>query len=189
MEKKGANQENELQIARGRGKETLFRVTARNQIELIAIADNKANIVIGINVLLITVIIALLGSDLQLGIDKFTSRMDLLVPFGILLFTCLISAVFAILSAKPQIIKPDSEQRSSKLFFHNFYNESLDQYIHNIFEIMSERQATYRHMIIDMYNNGLVLQSKYNLLSKSYTVLMFGLVLSVLSYVVLAVAT
>ena len=54
---------------------------------------------------------------------------------------------------------------------------------------MSERQATYRHMIIDMYNNGLVLQSKYNLLSKSYTVLMVGLVLSVLSYVVLAVAT
>ncbi len=189
MEKKGSVTGSEKRIARGRGKDTLFRVTARNQIELIAIADNKANIVIGINVLLITVIIALLGADVQVGIDRFARRFDLLIPLGVLLFTCLISAVFAIMAAKPQIIEPDSEQRSSKLFFHNFYNQSLDDYIENIFDIMSDKEATYRHMIIDMYNNGLVLQAKYNLIGKSYTVLMVGLVLSVVSYVILAIAT
>lgn len=189
MEKKGSVAGDDKRMARGRGKDTLFRVTARNQIELIAIADNKANIVIGINVLLITVIIALLGADVQIGIDRFASRIDLLVPLGMLLFTSLISAVFAIMAAKPQIIKPDSEQRSSKLFFHNFYNQSLDDYVDNIFEIMREKESTYRHMIIDMYNNGLVLQSKYALIGKSYTVLMVGLVLSVLSYVILAIAT
>ncbi len=47
-------------IASGRGKETLFRSTFRNQINHIAIADNKANMIININSIIISLIIAVL---------------------------------------------------------------------------------------------------------------------------------
>lgn len=171
-------------FALGRGKETLFRVSARNQIELIAIADNKANIIIGINVMLITLIIASFGSNFELGDALIMSRMELLIPFSILLFCCLISAIFSMLAAKPHIIKSQGENGTSKLFFQNFYTETLDEYKTDMYNILGSRQLTYDQLIIDMYNNGIVLHGKYNLLSKSYNVFMFGQVATVLAYVI-----
>ncbi|RLD22457.1 MAG: metal-dependent phosphohydrolase [Bacteroidetes bacterium] len=183
-EKEDKNIQKDTGFAQGRGKETLFRVSARNQIELIAIADNKANIIIGINVMLITLIIASFGSNFELGDSLIMSRMELLIPFSILLFCCLISAIFSMLAAKPHIIKSKEKKGSSKLFFQNFYTETLDEYKADMYKVLGSRQLTYDQMIIDMYHNGIVLHGKYNLLSKSYNVFMFGQVATVLAYVI-----
>jgi len=185
MEEKGnINIQKDTGFAQGRGKETLFRVSARNQIELIAIADNKANIIIGINVMLITLIIATFGSNFEFDGSLVKSRMELLIPFSILLLCCLISAIYSMLAAKPHIIKSKEGNGTSKLFFQNFYRESLDEYKEDMYKILGSRQLTYDQMIIDMYNNGIVLQAKYNLLSKSYNVFMFGQVVTVVAYVI-----
>jgi len=185
MEEKGSTVgQEETGFARGRGKETLFRVSGRNQIELIAIADNKANIIIGINVMLITLIIAVFGSNFELGNSVIMSRMELLIPFSILLLCCLVSAIFSMLAAKPHIIKSKEGNGSSKLFFQSFYTESLDEYKADMYKILGSRQLTYDQMIIDMYNNGIVLHAKYALLSKSYNVFMFGQVATVVAYVI-----
>ena len=71
-----------------------------------------------------------------------------------------------------------------KLFFQNFYHESLDEYKLDMYKVLGSRQLTYDQMIIDMYNNGLVLKGKYDLLSKSYNVFMFGQVATVVAYVI-----
>lgn len=174
-------------FASGRGKETLFRVTARNQIELVAIADNKSNIIIGINVVLITVIMAVAGSDLMIGQEHVLQKTEFIVPFSILLVCALASAIFAILAAKPKIIRAKSQLQTSKLFFENFYEESLDDYTQDMYDILESREKPYRQMIIDMYNVGLVLQRKYSLIAKSYNVLMLGLVVSVLCFLGLVI--
>jgi pycsar effector protein len=185
MEEKGSKKfQQDTGFARGRGKDTLFRVSGRNQIELIAIADNKANIIIGINVMLITLIIGVFGSNFELGGSLVMTRMELLIPFSILLISCLISAIFSIMAAKPHIIKSKEEKGTSKLFFQNFYKKSLDEYKADMYKVLGSRQLTYDQMIIDMYNNGLVLQGKYNLLSKSYNVFMFGQIAMVVSYAI-----
>ncbi len=44
-----------------RGRETLFRSTYQNQSNLIQMADNKANIIISINTMIISSIIAITG--------------------------------------------------------------------------------------------------------------------------------
>ncbi len=49
----GAGQAEKI-LSKGRGKDTLFRVTVRNQIDQISIADNKANMIISINTIIIT---------------------------------------------------------------------------------------------------------------------------------------
>lgn len=186
MAEKGATRIDEGDVnpyASGRGKETLFRVAARNQIELIAIADNKANIVIGINVLLITVMIASLGSDMKIAGEPVLTKPEFVLPFITLTIFCLISAIFSIIAAKPKIIKPKGKSSTSKLFFQNFYKKSLDEYMSDMKVVLSSRENTYRQMIIDMYHNGIVLREKYDLLSKSYNVLMFGLVAAVLLFV------
>ena len=42
----------------GRARETLYRVTMQNQMQSISIADQKANIIIGINTILISIIMS-----------------------------------------------------------------------------------------------------------------------------------
>lgn len=172
-------------IARGRAKETLFRVSARNQIEMIAIADNKGNMITGINVILISLIIAVFGSGVSVGGELFIHKVQLVVPFAILLFACLISAVFAILAVKPKLIKSKSGSKQTLTFFYNFFRKSLDEYIADMHGILRSRETTYDQLIIDMYHNGIVLQRKYALLSTSYTIFLTGLISSVGAYVVI----
>lgn len=172
-------------LAGGRGKETLFRVSARNQIEMIAIADNKANIITGINVVLISVTIAFFGSGASFIGRDFLGEMQLIIPFGILLITCLTSAIYAIFSAKPKFIVDTDKSHRSLTFFQNYYQKSLDEYIEEVHTVLESRKAVYDQIIMDMYNNGLVLHRKYQLLIYSYNIFMFGLVLSVLSFLVI----
>ena len=87
----------------GRGVETLFRVTCSNQIHLIQIADNKANSVITINTLVITLLIGLSGYGSVT--EKINIRSySMLLPIILLTITCLVSIIFALLATKPRII-------------------------------------------------------------------------------------
>lgn len=167
--------------APGRGKETMFRVASRNQINLISIADNKANMIIGINAILISVIMALIGSGITIGGTPFVQKLELIIPFSILLLSCLVSVVFAILAAKPHIISTTRGHRVSKLFFDNFAHQALEQYIVEMHKVLESSEATYDQLIIDLYNNGLVLKRKYGLLDIAYRIFMIGFILSVIS--------
>ena len=176
-----------VKLAKGRGKETLFRVAARNQIELIAIADNKANIITGINVLLISIIIAFFGSGATLNGIEAVSKLELVIPLGILMLACLVSAIYAILSAKPQIIPEKEGDEKSITFFQNYYRDSMKDYIDHMYQVLSSPRKTYDQLIIDMFNNGIVLHRKYELLKLSYNIFMIGLILAVASFILIMI--
>jgi hypothetical protein len=168
------------QLAGGKGKETLFRVSSRNQIELIAIADNKANIIVGINAILISLIIALLGSGVIIGGSPVVSNADILVPFIVLLIFSLTSCILAILAARPVMIKTsrgDIKTRSL-VFFDYSFKETLEEYMANTRKLLSSNQSIYDQMMIEMYNNGLVLKRKYTYLSIAYLIFMIGFITS-----------
>ena len=108
-----------------RSIQTLFRVTMRQQINHIAIADNKAGIIIGIDTLIIGGVMTLLGSGFTIDGSGIFSQEQLSIPFGILMIMCLFSAVFSIAAAKPKIIKTVSDIppiKQSRLFF-GYINE------------------------------------------------------------------
>ena len=168
------------------GVQTLFSVSGRNQMELIAIADNKANMITAICAALIFLIIALFSSGVSLHGSPVFERLEFVLPLGILLAFCCISAVCAILALKPKIIRTKNESRSA-LFFSNYYRKSLAEYKTDMHKIMSSREAIYDHMLTDMYYNGLVLERKYELLGFSYTIFLLALVCSVSSYVIATV--
>ena len=178
--------EDKNEIARGRGKETLFRVIFRNQINLTSIADKKAAMIISLNSILITLIIALFGSGLAvIGIPE-VNNLELVVPFTILLITCLISAIFAIMAAKPNIIKPP-DGRSPKisiLFFGNFFKKTLDEYLKDMNSLLKSKKNIYEHLSIDLYHQGIVLHRKYYYLNIAYRLFMIGITFSVISYLI-----
>jgi len=173
-----------------RGKDTLFRVTVRNQIDQISIADNKANMIISINTIIITVVVTIMGAGLNLKGGPLVQLSQIIIPFTILLMACMISAVYAILAARPRIVnKGPSDGKGSMLFFGNYKDMNLDDYLDKMEEILNSNAAIYRNLVIDMYNYGQILSRKYKLLWLAYTFFLVGVVLCVVSYFLVLVIT
>lgn len=177
----------------GRGRETLFRVSYQNQINLTKIADNKAHLIITINSIIITVIFGIAGYNKGKGLIS-ESPMDMidlhfLIPLLLVLIASLLSITFAILAAKPNVRKPKKNtknlppQKSSLLFFANISSKSLDNYIIEMKELIKSRNSIYENMIIDIYNQAKVLTRKYNMLGIAYQIFMYGFILGVLAFI------
>lgn len=176
--------------SKGRGKDTLFRVTVRNQIDQISIADNKANMIISINTIIITVVVTIMGSRLAVDGGPFIDLTQVVIPFTILLLACMISAVYAILAARPRIInKGLSDGKGSMLFFGNYKDMNVDEYLAKMEDILNSNTSIYQNLVIDMYNYGQILSKKYKLLWLAYTFFLVGVVLCVLSYFLVMIVT
>ena len=74
----------------------MFRTSYRVHMNLSALADTKANIMISINGIIISIIIAAIS-------PKIDTNPWLLVPTSVMLLACLGSIIFAVLSARPRV--------------------------------------------------------------------------------------
>lgn len=164
-----------------RGIETMFRTAYRNHINLSAIADSKANIMISVNAILMSIIVSFVSTRLQ-------SDPWLLIPATAMLITSLCAIVFAILSARPKVtskvftLEDVRQNRANLLFFGNFVNLEADTFNIGMKEIMADWDRLYDSMISDLYSLGHVLSRKYRLLWLSYTAFMAGLILTVVLF-------
>jgi predicted metal-dependent HD superfamily phosphohydrolase len=176
-----------------RGIETMFHSTYQNHMSLSNIADNKANMMISLNSIILSVIITYLGAKTSVLGTEFTRNPILMVPVGILILTTLGSVVSAIMSAQPEVtsfnIRPNKvkSKKVNILFFGNFTKIPLEDFQAGMHELMREKDMLYNNMITDIYYLGDVLSKKYRLLRISYTIFMIGLILTVLAFIVAVV--
>lgn len=187
LKKKIANLEKKLQKATDnkptRGIETMFRTTSKNHLDLSAMADNKANIMISINSIILSIIISVL-------IRKLEEYPHFIIPTLIMTIVCLVTIVLSILATRPNISKGKFTQsdimnkRTNLLFFGNFHQMSLEEYEWGMNELMNDSNYLYGSLIKDIYYLGAVLGKKYKRLRVAYTVFMFGFVIAVLSFIV-----
>lgn len=167
----------------GRGVETLFRNTTRTNLDLSGMADNKANIMVSINAIIISITISAL-------ISQFDDHPNLILPTFVMLGMALGTIIFAVLATRPKVTagkftKEDIKQRRVNLmFFGNYHKMPLKDFEDGIKETMNDTEYLYGSMIKDNYFHGKVLATKFRLLRISYTVFMFGLVLSVLAFAI-----
>jgi predicted metal-dependent HD superfamily phosphohydrolase len=167
-----------------RGIDTLFRVTLGNHTRLSGIADSKANILLSVNAIIISIALSTL-------IPKLDSprNVHLVIPTFIMLMSSVITIIFAILSTRPKVTKgvftkKDIEDKKvNLLFFGNFYKMPLEDYKWAMNEMMKDREYLYNSMIKDLYYLGIVLEKKYRLLRIAYNIFMIGIVLSVIAFV------
>ena len=166
-----------------RGVETLFRVTLRNQMDLIGIADKKSNLILSINTILISIIVGLFSSSGDYTNWFVMDKAILLLPLSILIVFSLSSAVLAILAARPTIVRDTNNKKySSALFFANYANQTIENYIDQIKEITGSNDEIYKNLTIDMYNLGQVLNKKYKYLYWAYSLFMVGIIACVVAY-------
>lgn len=167
------------------GVQTFFRTNYRNHINLSAIADNKANIMISVNAILISVLISIISYK-----NITETNPMILMPVVIFLVTGLSSLIFAVLSARPKVTAVNAsgadpeEARKNVVFFGNFVQMELEQYEEALDAVFKDSELLYGNMTRDLYFLGKVLDKKYKYLILSYNIFMIGFVTTVLTFLV-----
>lgn len=169
------------EIKRSRGVETMFRVTLRNHINLSRIADNKANFLLSISGIIISLLLGELISDNN-------PVQSMLYPTVYFLVVCIITMVLAILAARPNVTKGEFtkegllNKKTNILFFGNFHKMPLDDFTWGMNEYMKNDELLYDALIKDLYFLGLVMNKKYKLLRYAFNFFMFGIISSAIFY-------
>jgi len=182
--KKKEKEKHDKQERPDRGIDTMFRVTLNNHTRLSEIADSKANILLSVNAIIISIALSSLIPKLDAP-----ANAHLIIPTFIMMLFSTTSIVFAILSTRPKVTtgtftRKDIEDRKvNLLFFGNFYKMPMEEYEWAINDMMKDRDYLYNAMIKDLYLLGKVLNRKYNLLRITYNIFMFGIVISVAAFV------
>jgi hypothetical protein len=164
-----------------RGIETMFRSAYRVQMDLTSLADNKANMMISINGIIMSIIIASVA-------PKLDANPWLLLPTALLLVGSMVSITFAILAARPRVshqpisLEDLRHSEGNILFFGNFANMREDEFVRGIEDMMEDKTFIYDTMIRNIHGLGSVLNRKFALLRVAYTSFMFALILGVTSF-------
>lgn len=164
-----------------RGVDSMFKLTARNQINLSSIADNKSNILISLNGIIISLGLVVLAS-------KFKEEPAIIIPTLIFIVFSLSTIILAILSTRPKISSEKFnnddvvQKKVNLLFFGNFYKMKVNEYQEAINEMINDDKHLYATMTKDQYFLGQVLARKYKLLRMAFNVFMVGLIVSVIAY-------
>lgn len=169
------------EIRLGRGVETMYRTAYRTHVNLSSMADSKANIMLSINAIIISIIISSL-------VPQFGENPKLIWPTMLLLVVCLAALTLAILSTRPKItegivsIEDIKARRTNLLFFGNFYKMPLDDFHYGMMEMIKDTDFLYSSMTRDLYYLGIVLAKKYRFLRVCYGIFMYGIIASVVLF-------
>lgn len=191
LEKEEEKKENKKEVSEGkkekeksdRSVDTLFRVTLNNHTRLSDIADSKANILLSVNAIIISVCLSVLVPKLDAP-----KNSHLILPSFILLLSSVLTIIFAILSTKPNVTTSTFtsqdivNRKVNLLFFGNFQQMLFDDYNNAMKDLIKDRDYIYDSMVKDLYYLGKVLNRKYRLLSITYKIFMAGIIISVLSF-------
>lgn len=166
-----------------RAIQSFYRTALRNHIKLSDIADTKANILLSVNAIIISLVLSNL-------ISKLDTNPYLTYPTAIFTLSCVISMVLSIIATRPNITsgeftKEDVANKEVNLtFFGNFHKMKLSDFEWAIGELLKDKDYVYKSLTKDLYFLGKVLERKYRILRVTYTIFMIGMIISVISFAV-----
>lgn len=166
-----------------KGIQTMLRLTSENHLKLSEMADHKANILISVNAIIISVILSVLLRKLQ-------EEPALKIPTIIFLTMSVATIVISILATRPKMaggeftVEDIKKKKTNLLFFGNFYKATYEQYNAAMREMMLDTDYLYGSLIKDIYYLGIVLGRKYKLIRLAYNIFMVGIIVSVLAFAI-----
>ena len=166
-----------------RAIQSFFRTALRNHMKLSDIADTKANILLSVNAIIISLVLANL-------ISKLDTNPYLTYPTALFTLVGIVSMIMSIIATRPnvtsgQFTKEDVANKTVNLtFFGNFHKMELEEFEWAIDELLKDKDYVYSSMTKDLYFLGKVLDRKYRILRATYTVFMVGIILSVIAFAI-----
>ncbi|MEZ4803575.1 MAG: DUF5706 domain-containing protein [Gelidibacter sp.] len=166
-----------------RAIQSFYRTALRNHMKLSDIADTKANILLSVNAIIISLVLANL-------ISKLDTNPYLTYPTALFTLVGVVSMIMSIIATRPNITsgkftKEDVANKNVNLtFFGNFHKMDLKEFEWAIDELLKDKDYVYSSMTKDLYFLGKVLDRKYRILRATYTVFMAGIIISVIAFAV-----
>ena len=192
--------------------DTMFRNAYRAELDIIALAATKANIMISLNAFIIS---ALMIS----GSFIFASSPAFLLPAGVFLFMAAASIVFALLAASPEqvdffgtfwewikavywrearfadfrryVMRGDTSKGNDELnllIYSDKVRLDRKEYWSRMEDLLRNRDDVYHKMSDQLYWLGLMANRKFKLLNISYIAFRWGLLASLLVFVAVRAA-
>lgn len=164
-----------------KGIQTMLRLTSENHMRLSDMADTKANILISVNAIIISVIFAVLLRRLQV-------ETYLTIPTVIFLLVAVVTIVISILATRPKLSvgtfsnQDVIDKKTNLLFFGNFHKASFEEYEAAMRTMMKDPDYLYGSVVKDIYYLAVVLGRKYALIRLAYNIFMIGIIVSVLAF-------
>ncbi|MDJ0740134.1 MAG: DUF5706 domain-containing protein [Gammaproteobacteria bacterium] len=177
--KKATKKSSKKPLGSSRGIETMFRTAYRAQLDLTALAATKANIMISLNGLILSVL-TLSGPFVLVAEPMFTA------PIAVFLTTCLTSIIFAVLAAQPRFGKRKNfledfkSDKANILVFEQFSSLNIEEHTQVMIGLLRNSKRIYKNMSRQLYLLGIDANRKFRLLKLSYMSFLIGLTLSTL---------
>ncbi len=175
--------EKQRSISENKAARMIFKTALRNHIDLTNIADQKANIMLSINALVLTL-------GMPLFATHFQNQPQLMIPAIFFLVTAIVTMIIATLATRPVKTTGKTDLstlmsgKSNLFFFGNFYQLQLREYHESINRILSDQESLDKSIVNDLYFLGESLGSKYNRLRLCYTFFAGGLLLTFVAFLV-----
>jgi hypothetical protein len=191
--------------------ETMFRNAYRAQLDLLALAAMKANIMISLNGAIVSILMVASGF-----VYADSKTLSMLLPATLFLITSVVSIYFALSAASPspspahvrlghylgRILRGNLNLRgirhdmlksnrqfdhstSSILIFEDFSKLSKADYIDQMRNLMSEKDKVYDEMSAQLHHLGTMADRKYAMLRRSYSVFRWGVIITIIAFLLL----
>lgn len=157
----------------------IIRTTMRNNIELTHIADNKANVLLSLNALMITFLLPFVIPYVDI-----IKEYHLSIPISILVLTCFMVIYLAVLVLKPGKFfhnqgKIEKGKSISPFFFGNYYKMNQRDFMAYFKSAIANKDTVKSHIAEDLHYIGSRLGRKMTIIRIAFNIFMLGLFLSI----------
>lgn len=172
-------------LASSKAAQTQLKTSLRNHIDLSSIADNKANIMLSVNAIVITV-------GLPLMAQQVYENKLFIIPIIVLGLSSTISMAYATLSTRPIKMKGVSDlkeipnKKTNLFFFGNFFKMNFADYEVGIKQVVGDDEILENSVVRDLFFLGKSLGEKFHYLRICYNAFLVGMILTVILFVILS---
>lgn len=163
---------------KGKSIESLFRTLSKNNYRLQQMIDRKANILISVNSIILSIIISIKF----VNIATFENQNTIII----LTLSAAISIFFALAAVRPFVINTQMLNMKSNnlLNIEAIKSNTIDQYKTKMNEVLENDNSVYDSMTEDIFFIGKNIHRKHILLQLSASIFFFGLLISAFSVLI-----
>ncbi|MEO1260464.1 MAG: Pycsar system effector family protein [Bacteroidota bacterium] len=170
----------------GFNKDTVnvIRTTQRNNVELTHLADNKANVLLSLNAIMLTFLIPNVVSNTDFIIER-----HLLIPLVILAATCFSTIYISTIVLKPSRFENpryffNKYKNHSPLFFGNIYRMTSQEFYDSLDETFADDKNIMETLKQNLFYSGKRLGYKMTWIRRAFNIFLIGMFLSIISSVI-----
>ncbi len=159
-----------------------LHIVANNNMHFYRMADRKAQILIGANAIMISVL-------LSTAIQPSEFHRLAMIPITGQLLSCFLVIILSLHSSQPGSAppRPTEERTVDLLHFLAYDRMDKDHYMNDLKETLENADRLYATLTRDIYFQSKVLARKYRYLTLAFNVFLIGLGVNVLATIIITV--